>query len=324
MNYQRNYGMRRFGLFPPILKSLLIVNAAVFVLQHFMLSVFTLQGYPLDIWFMKYFALQPVFDGNTLLDNTFFYPWQLISYQFMHANFWHIFFNLFALWMFGSELEETWGAGKFLTFYLLTGIGAGLVQLFISPMLGSIAPTVGASGAVYGILLAFGLTNPERPIYMFPFFIPIKAKLFVVIMIAIELIFGFSVSDSVARFAHLGGAATGFLLLKFGDKLKIYKLAEKFLNKRRGGYNPNYDPYGSSYSNQTYEPKIHRFSWSNTPKQEPTVYSSPSSNKIALNLNGEDITQAKVDEILDKISAQGYQSLSEKEKYILTELSKKL
>lgn len=323
MSNYGNYGMRRFGLFPPVLKTLMIINVVVFLVQHFMLAVFHIGGVPLDRLFMHYFALQPIYDGTSILATTSFYPWQVFTYQFMHAGFWHIFFNMFVLWMFGSELEELWGGGKFLTFYLLSGVGASLAQLFISPMLGTIAPTVGASGAVYGILLAFGLTNPDRPIFMFPFFIPIKAKIFVVIMIAIELIFGFSVDDQVARFAHLGGAATGFLLLYYGDKLKIYRLLEKlFGKKQQAGNNPFFT--SSSFSQAPQEPRI--FSFTRKSEPEAKIYTTPqqSSNKTALVINGEEISQAKIDEILDKISANGYQSLSEKEKYILIELSKKI
>jgi len=318
--------MKSFKLFPPVLKTIMIVNLAIFVLQHFLLATFTIGGVPIDRLIVHYFALQPLFDGTSFISGSNFYPWQLISYQFLHAGFWHIFFNLFVLWMFGSELENEWGSGKFLTFYLIAGMGAGLVQLFISPMLGSIAPTVGASGAVYGVLLAFGLTNPERPIFMFPFFIPIKAKYFVLIMIGIELIFGFSVSDSVARFAHLGGAATGFLLLKFGDRIGIYKFAEKFF-KNRPIQSTSFD-MGSYRNESTFETRFHRFTRQEEQptRNEPPIFvrNVPKDEKVVINLNGEDITQARIDEILDKISEKGYQSLSEKDKYILTELSKRL
>ncbi len=321
MDNQNSFGMRRFSLFPPVLKTLIIINVVVFVIQNLLLSVFHIGNVNLESLFFKYFALQPIFTGETFIANSAFYVWQLVTYQFMHAGFMHIFFNLFVLWMFGTELEDKWGKGKFLTFYLLAGIGAGLAQLFVSPMLGSIGPTVGASGSIYGILLAFGLTFPDRSIFMFPFFIPIKAKYFVLIMVAIELIFGFSMSDGVARFAHLGGALTGYLLILFGDKLKIYGFAEKLFKQK-----PRTEGY-DYFKNSTYEPrqeaKIHQFTFGK--KKEQEVYKAPTpTRKVAMNLNGEEITQEKIDVILDKISANGYQSLSDKEKYILTELSKKL
>ena len=220
--YNRMRGIGGFSMFPPTIKTLLIINVAVFLLHHLFFTSFTIGGQSLARYFIEYFALQPI----SGLENFFgsgasFYPWQIITYQFMHANLWHIFFNMFALWMFGSELENLWGGTRFLTYYLLCGIGAAIVQLFISPIFSDPAPTIGASGAVYGILLAFGLTFPDRPIFMFPFFIPIPAKFFVLIFAGIELLTGLTSTDGIAHFAHLGGAATGFLLLKFGDRLGI-------------------------------------------------------------------------------------------------------
>lgn len=318
------YGFRRFSLFPPVIKTIMLINVIVFIVQHLMLSIFTIGGVPVDRIIIHFFALQPFFDGSDIIHNNAFYIWQLLTYQFLHANFWHIFFNMFVLWMFGTELEDDWGQGKFLTFYLLSGIGAAITHLIVSPMLGTIAPTVGASGAIYGILLAFGLSYPDRPIYMFPFFIPIKAKIFVIVMIAIELIFGFSVNDQIARFAHLGGAATGFLLLKFGDKLGVYSLANK-LFRRRTPKRYGMDDYFSQRTQFEREPKV--YSIYNKPDNlNYTIYKeeTPSSTKIVISINGENITQSQIDEILDKISVNGYQSLTEREKHILIELSKKL
>lgn len=318
------YGFRRFSLFPPVIKTIMLINVVIFIVQHLMLSVFTIGGVPFDRIIIHYFALQPFFDGSDIIPNNAFYFWQLLTYQFLHANFWHIFFNMFVLWMFGTELEDEWGQGNFLAFYILSGIGAGITHLIVSPMLGTIAPTVGASGAVYGILLAFGLSYPDRPIYMFPFFIPIKAKIFVIVMIAIELIFGFSVNDQIARFAHLGGAATGFLLLKFGDKLGIYAVAEK-LFKRKAPKRYDFDDYYSQRTRFEREPKIYSFT-KNPDNLNYTIYKeeTPTSTKIVITINGENITQSQIDEILDKISASGYQSLTDREKHILIELSKKL
>jgi len=303
-------GNSRFGGFggnalPPVIKALIIINVAVFLLQTFFFSMFKIGDYSLGDMFFYYCALYPIGDHSN------FYLWQLITYQFMHGNLWHIFFNLLALWMFGIELEQMWGARKFLMFYLLCGVGAGLVQLFISPMFGSPAPTIGASGAIYGILLAFGLTFPNRPIFMFPFFIPIPAKYFVLLYAGIALLMGFSSSgDSIAHFAHLGGAATGFLLIKFGDAMGIFKLSEKMFAKK-----PKQDMYGNYNSA---EPKVYKSNWF---KKEPEVKADVPSKII---INGEEITQSKIDEILDKISASGYQNLTDREKHILMELSQKI
>ncbi|MCI0472349.1 MAG: rhomboid family intramembrane serine protease, partial [Ignavibacteria bacterium] len=148
-------------------------------------------------------------------------------------------------------------------------------------------------------------------IFMFPFFIPIPAKFFVLIYAGIALLMGFSSSgDSVAHFAHLGGAATGFLLIKFGDAAGIFRLSEKLFAKKS-----KQDVYGN-YSPE--EPKVYKPNWF---KKEPEKKSEQPSK---FNINGEEITQAKIDEILDKISASGYQNLTDREKHILFELSQKI
>jgi membrane associated rhomboid family serine protease len=303
-----NYRFRGFGgkgLLPPMIKALLIINVLVFVGQTFVLSMFRMGDYSIGDLFFYYFALYPIGE------HSHFIIWQLITYQFMHGGIWHIFFNMLALWMFGIELEQSWGSKKFLIFYLLCGIGAGITQLFISPLFSSPAPTIGASGAIYGILLAFGLTFPDRPIFMFPFFIPIPAKYFVLIFAGISLIMGFSANDGVAHFAHLGGAATGFLLLKFGDKAGIYGLSGKLFSRK---------PKATVYSNTSYtsKPGDYQSNWHTGSFGKNAVDSSK------IYINGEEITQSKIDEILDKISASGYQNLTEREKQILFELSQKL
>ncbi|TNE72526.1 rhomboid family intramembrane serine protease [bacterium] len=184
----------QFSLFPPAIKNLLIINGLVYVAQ------FT----PITSWILdNYFSLWPIASGN-------FYPWQLVSYMFMHGNLSHIFFNLFALWMFGLPLEQKWGSSKFLTYYFITGIGAGILQLLVSD-----AIVIGASGAVYGILLAFGMLYPNRYIYMLFPPIPMKAKYFVLMFGFLELISGVSgLNSGIAHFAHLGGMVFGFALLK--------------------------------------------------------------------------------------------------------------
>lgn len=141
-----------------------------------------------------------------------FYFWQLVTYMFLHGGFLHLIFNMFILWMFGSELEARWGRNKFLRYYFITGIGAGIV--YVLARFNSFIPTIGASGAIFGLLLAFGLTFPNRYVYLY-FFIPIKAKFLVLIFGAIELFAIFSgARDNIAHFAHLGGLLAGFLYLK--------------------------------------------------------------------------------------------------------------
>ncbi len=320
---------------PPVIKILLIINIGVYILQYFILDFFTLFGAPVGRIFMHYLALQPMFyEGLNYISGNNFWFWQLITYQFMHGGLWHLFFNMFALWMFGMELENRWGSSRFLIYYLLSGIGAGLSQIFIGPLIGQVGPTVGASGAIYGILLAFGLTFPNRPIFMFPLFIPIPAKLFVIIFAGIELFSGFSSNDGVAHFAHLGGALTGLILMLFGDKLGIFTKLEGWTNKLFGKRSSSVrDFYSQTYEKQEQPRNMFEVRWSRPKQQdsfEKKLYeveqekTNPYTPRSAMIIEGEEITQRKIDEILDKISMSGYQSLTERERKILTELSRKL
>ena len=212
---------------PAVTKNLLIINVLCFM------GALVARRYGVDL--------------NDLLGLHFFMAsdfklYQLVTYMFMHGDFQHIFFNMFAVWMFGRTLEQVMGSKRFLTYYMVCGIGAGLVQelvqyiqyamelshydsvntgLSIIPMAEflNMMTTVGASGAVYGILLAFGMLFPETKMFVFPIPFPIKAKFFVIGYAVIELLSGFGSSgDGVAHFAHLGGMIFGFLLLMYWKK----------------------------------------------------------------------------------------------------------
>ncbi|MDZ7658816.1 rhomboid family intramembrane serine protease [Fodinibius sp.] len=199
MNYQSpQYSPNtQLSIFPPAVKHLLIINLLAFV---------ALSTPVVSEYLFTYGALWPIGSGR-------FGIWQLVSYMFLHAGFGHIFFNLFALWMFGQAIENFWGTNRFVIYYFLTGIGAALLHMLIGA---GGAPTLGASGAVYGILLAFGMMFPNRPIMLLFPPIPIKAKYFVAIFGAIELISGLTRANSgVAHFAHLGGMLVGFILIKY-------------------------------------------------------------------------------------------------------------
>ena len=212
---------------PPITKNLLIIN----VLCYFGIIVARRYGLDLDSVLGLHFFLASDFK-----------LYQLFTYMFMHANLEHIFFNMFAVWMFGRTLEMVFGSKRFLTYYLVCGIGAGIVQEVIqyvfyatelvrydSVNIGvEIVPmaeylnfmtTVGASGAVYGILLAFGMLFPNSQMFVFPLPFPIKAKFFVIGYAVIELFLGVGqTGDGVAHFAHLGGMIFGFLLIMYWRK----------------------------------------------------------------------------------------------------------
>jgi len=183
LSYQGNsYHSTSFSLFPPAVKHLLIINLLVF------LALFTpgLGKYVFGLG-----ALWPLSHPN-------FMPWQFISYMFLHGGFAHLFFNLFALWMFGQSIENLWGTKRFVIYYFITGIGAALIHILVT---GANVPMVGASGAVYGILLAFAMMFPNRPIFLIFLPIPIKAKYFVIFFGALELFNGVaSLQTGIAHF----------------------------------------------------------------------------------------------------------------------------
>ena len=191
---------------PDVIFLLLIINALVFALQTLIPGVFE-----------RHLALWPI---DTYRD--YYSVWQLFSYGFLHGDFYHILFNMFMLWMFGKELAVIMGAQRFLFYYLTCVMGAGIIQLIIAGTQGLFYPTLGASGGVFGLLLAFGLAFPNRMVMlMFPP-IPMKAKYLVILAGVMELYFGVSgTSPDIANFAHLGGMLFGFLLLKYWGAVKF-------------------------------------------------------------------------------------------------------
>lgn len=194
-----DYSPQSFKMLPPVIKNLLIINLIVF------LATMLLERNGLYI-ITNSLALNPIGSGR-------FHIWQPITYMFMHAGWSHLLFNMFALWMFGYVLENYWGSRRFLFYYFICGLGAALCNLLV-PGWGI---TVGASGAVYGILLAFGMMFPNERIYLY-FLMPIKAKWFVVGYAVIELLEGLTMSDGIAHFAHLGGMLFGLLLILYWRK----------------------------------------------------------------------------------------------------------
>lgn len=255
----------------PVVKKLLIVNVVVFVMQMFTQPF----GEPIT----RLFALRP----NFVI--THFAIWQLFTYMFLHGGIFHIFFNMFALWMFGCEVERTIGSREFLRFYILTGIGAGLFHFFFN--WNSLSPVIGASGAIYGVLVAFAVLFPDRIVTLLLFFIlpvSIKAKYLVAIFVGISLLLGiqgqlFGISDRVAHLAHLGGAAVGFLLLK---KNNLMLDVARRISRRQ---------------------ELKR-------------------TTVARHKE-EDIRQKRkeVDQILDKINQVGFDNISDREKKLLKEFS---
>ena len=186
---------------PKAVKHIILINILMLVLTYL--------NNPL---MSRWFALNPI---------TFLWkPWQLVTYMFMHGGIGHLFFNMYTLFIFGSVLENVWGTKKFLTFYFVTGVGAALVNIGVQYLTGSFALTVGASGAIYGILMGYAMLYPDsRLTLLFPP-VSMKAKWFVLIFAGIELLLGISnnPADNVAHFAHLGGLIFAFLLIMYWKK----------------------------------------------------------------------------------------------------------
>jgi membrane associated rhomboid family serine protease len=292
-DYRPQFGGFRF--FPPVIKNILIITVGMFVVQNFVESGIQFNGEPLQYYFARYLYLLP-FDRG-------FLPWQLITYMFLHGGFMHLFFNMLMLSMFGMELENSWGSRKFLAMYLGAGIAAGLANLFIAPLLTGSGPTIGASGGVYAVLVAFAMMFPDRYVYLY-FFVPVRAKYLISFFILLELFNGISgTSDGIAHIAHLGGAILGAVWVLLERRGSLDAWFSKIASKGVTGH-------GSSFGSAPRDAKFYEFTESR-PNQ-------PSGDQKY------DASQKAIDDILDKISVSGYGSLSEKEKHILLDASKRI
>ncbi len=204
MSYQE-FKPRQFQQIPMVVKNILIINIVLFV-ARFLLS----DKIDLD----RYLDLYPI-------GTPYFKPHQFITYMFMHADMVHIFFNMIGVYMFGSILENIWGAKRFLNFYILCGLGAAAAQLGISYFNDQYTILLGASGAVFGLLVAFAMMFPNTELYLY-FAIPIKAKYLVIGYALFELYNGFFSHDNVAHFAHLGGLVVGIIILLIWKRNKTF------------------------------------------------------------------------------------------------------
>jgi membrane associated rhomboid family serine protease len=183
---------------PTVTKNLMLACTAIFCLQQI-------------VFIDGLFALFPLASGN-------FMPWQVVTYAFLHGGVLHLFFNMLGLWMFGSELERLWGPRRYWHFLLAGVLAAAAAQMIITALTGSRVPTVGASGGLFALLLAFGMLFPNRVIMpLFPP-IPMKARTFVFVFGAVELVLGLVDRGGVAHFAHLGGMVGGFLMIRYWRK----------------------------------------------------------------------------------------------------------
>ena len=233
MSYGRDAGVR--GLLTEGVKILLIWNGIIFLLQQVFQGGLGFLDWDFLVRARIHGMLQLLPYSVTRLEQLCgvvpilvwqkFFVWQLVSYMFLHGGLWHILFNMFALWMFGTELERIWGTRRFLKYYFFTGIGAGILTVLLTP--NSPIPTIGASGAIYGILLAYAYHFPQRRIFLY-FLFPIPARVFVVIIGLLAFLNSMGPAGGIAHIAHLGGLVFGWIYLKGGGPLS------RLRGRRRG------------------------------------------------------------------------------------------
>ena len=240
--YTSSYSFGPGGISTAI-KALIGANVALFLVQFFAPAVTDVLG------------LRPIFVVR------YFWVWQLATYMFLHGGVFHIVFNMLALWMFGTELERRWGTPFFLKFYAVTGVGAGVLTVLFSLLPFAAAQQlyqaniIGASGAIFGLLLAYALYFPERQIYMY-FVFPIPARVFVAIIGAIAFLSSLGDSGGVASATHLGGLAVAYVYLKSGRMHPIAEIKYRYLKWKINRVRKKFDVYSGGRAND-YDRRVH-------------------------------------------------------------------
>jgi len=280
-------GPPRMYVLTPWVRRLLVANLIVFLFQ---VTLFTLQGSANTFGFIPLLATQR--------------PWTFLTYMFLHGSALHLAFNLLTLFIFGGSVEDRFGSRSFIWFYLLCGMGGALLSLLLVQGIPIRVPIVGASGAIYGVLVAFAWHWPDAPIYMFPFPVPIPAKWLVTFAFAVSLLLALPTfsggGDGVAHLAHLGGMMAGFLYLKAQD-LRLGR-AERHLRRVS-------EP--SVLVTPVPRGRVDRGRGGSAPQSKSRV--APAEDDRAL---------AEVDRVLDKINASGIASLTPAERKFLFEMSR--
>lgn len=249
MSSFRNYRSYRIGWdfsFTPAIKTLLIANAAVFLLEALVGSIWKAPG---SNWLLAMFGLVPsgVLHGMRL--------WQPFTYMFMHADLMHILLNMFMLWMFGRALEQVWGRNRFYKYYFVCGIGAGLINVLVKsiPELYGRAPsdvaTIGASGAIFGVLIGNAVLFPDRRVMFFPFPITVSMRMAVAIMVGLEFVGTLgSGGDNVSHLCHLGGGLVGYLYLRRGSML--YRARNRYSDWKMRRTRRKFEVYMRDHKNE--------------------------------------------------------------------------
>lgn len=297
--------------FTPAVKTIIIINIVFYVLTYWITPMVPLNGH--DDWFMNFNALRPIgYEG--------FAVYQFFTYMFMHGGWWHLFFNLWSLMIFGCAVEQMLGTKRFWIYYLICGVGSALINQ-LTTLLGIMPPAqlVGASGAIYGVMAAAAYFFPNNKLFIIPIPFPIKLKYLVGFYTVTEMYLGVTSVDGIAHFAHLGGILVGILLLLW------WKVTDKKKQSRN-----NYWTTSTSYSNYEKDKGLwskikETMGGSRKPKMRVTECNVNDNNAAdhAYNARRKEEND-EIDRILDKIRKNGYQNLSEEEKAKLFHASKKM
>lgn len=287
----------------PAVKVILIINLVFYVLAEWITPGFPLGGY--SDWFKMFNTLYP-------WDSQAFIPYQYITYMFMHKGWWHLFFNMWSLMIFGNSVEQRLGTQRFCFYYLMCGIGSALVHQLCT-WIGIIPPAglVGASGALYGVMAAAAYFFPNERLFIIPIPFPIKLKYLVGFFAIVEMYLGITSIDDVAHFTHLGGMLVGILILLFW----------KWQEKRRVNHNVYNDWQSSHYDRDesVWNRVLHR----RTPKMRVTKMKETTNSRAdQSNYHRQKEDTEEIDRILDKIRKNGYQNLTDSEKATLFNASK--
>ena len=295
----------------PAVKVILIINIVFYVLAYWITPMFALGGH--TDWFLNFNALHPIGTKG-------FFVYQFLTYMFMHGGWWHLFFNMWSLMIFGNAVEQQVGTRRFVFYYLMCGVGSAMInQLCTFLDIIPLAQLVGASGAIYGVMAAAAFFFPNAQLFIIPIPFPIKLKYLVGFYTLVEMYMGITSVDGVAHFAHLGGIIVGIIILL------IWKTQEKRQARRGNNYWTTSATSNSNYNKgeSTWDKLKSSVSGSRKPKMRVTNVREANHEDHAYNARKREETE-EIDRILDKIRKNGYQNLTDKEKATLFDASKKM
>ena len=292
----------------PAVKVILIINIVFYVMAYWITPAIPLDGHA--YWFSNFNALHPIGSRG-------FAIYQYLTYMFMHGGWWHLFFNMWSLMIFGNAVEQQLGTRRFVWYYLLCGVGSALINQLCTA-LGIINPAllVGASGAIYGVMAAAAFFFPNARLFIIPIPFPIKLKYLVIFYTLVEMYMGVTSVDGVAHFAHLGGILVGVMMLLFWNIQ--YKRRMQSGNRYRTTSSSNYNKGESAWDKLK-----ESVSGSRKPKMRVTNVRESNYEDHAYNARKREETE-EIDRILDKIRKNGYQNLTDEEKATLFDASKRM